>query len=257
MGQILYAQADGNASAIDWNTAANGSGDSAPWGDHGEDDTLEANGKVVTLDIASFIRAALTNTGGGSFACNLAAVGAREFTCDLLAGTATLMWPQGATYPLRINGDVTASSATGSVRGMYVSVNGQIITINGDVIGGGAVGAHGIYYVLTGTTAVLTVLGTCRGGTAGGTSGIQCEGNSLLVANHVVGGATQNNPGVFRYVSGGRTCPTIIRGCLDFSQPGPPINGDFTWDPSPGACIITPTKRFYPSAATGILGVGV
>lgn len=256
MGQILYAQAAGNASVIGWNTAANGSGDSAPWGDHNEDDTLEANGNMVELDVASFVRALLQNTTGG-FTINLATV-IREFVCDVQAiATGGCITVVGNTYAFRMIGDVRTSDTTINSRGILAGsgAGAAAIHVEGSVFGGAASSGYGAYS--TGG-ASFTITGRCVGGTAGNNVlGLYHYGGGTSFINDCENGSHFASPGAAVRPEGGGTL--IVRGDLIWNNTtGAPVAGPFKWQPQPGKGVVCYGQPpILPTQATGILGVGV
>lgn len=163
MGQTLYAQADGNASAIAWNTAAGGGGSSVAWGSQANDDTLDCNAHDVTIDTDSWTRAALVSLSGGTFLISVAS-GVRSFTANI--GRAAL---DSADTVLTISGDGNALTVGGSVYGgsgaaCYginpVSMNGATLTVTGSVYGGANATAYGVFRM--DSSGILVVTGAAE-----------------------------------------------------------------------------------------------
>lgn len=219
----VYAQANGNASAINWNTAANGSGDTVTWANIAAADTADANGYTVELDVGATGKtlALLTNTTGG-YTCNLSAGGDRTITCDVTAVGAVCITTSGATYLLTLNGSATGGAATGSHAvkadaassvtitgdstggsstgyGAYNNSTGTII-IGGDSTGGSANDSRGSYNASTGT---LTIQGGAYGSSSSGTVGTRNQSTGTLNVNgDVQGGSGTNAHGIYNNGAG-------------------------------------------------------
>jgi hypothetical protein len=265
MGQILYAQATGNASVIDWNTAANGSGDSAPWASHAEDDTLEANTFSIAVDVDTFERAALVNQNGGVFTVNMDdAVGSpRTFTCELDAqyGGTLLYVTGGATSSGRLLKIIGNSIMAGAAGAGINHVARSLVWLTGDAVGG-TVGSSNAFH-LNNSLGSARIDGTTRCAYASAhpdSFGLYLTSGTAVV-NDVRADATGTRP-VAVYPAGANSFLTIT-GDLWFTGSGMPIrNYGFKWEPKPGKAIIVlnakgEIRRIFPSAATGILGVGV
>jgi hypothetical protein len=217
----VYAQANGNASEINWNTAANGNGDTVTWANIPAGDTADANGYTVELDVGATGKtlALLTNTTGG-FTCNLSTGGDRTITCDVTAGGAHCITASGgSTYLLTIAGNATGS-ASGSYHGVYVSASGANVTITGDSNGGSAAYARGAYNNSTGT---LTVDGNATGGSALNAQGVcNASTGTIIIGGTVIGGSNNLANGVFNSSANGIV---ILSDIIDFSAAASPIGG--------------------------------
>jgi len=210
----LYAQAAGNASEIVWNTAADGSGDSAPWGDHLETDSLESNGVSVALDLATIVRAAIATANGGGFTCDLNAVGTREFAFDVLAGATQGLYFTGATYNAGVIGSIQGGVAD-NAWGLRWGATSALV-VDGDVAGGTTTGAYGVRASAAGAA---TIRGTITGGTHANAPGISVEAAGIIDMMHLAAGGTGFTPGL--YIAHA-TATLSLRGDLDLTS-GVPI----------------------------------
>lgn len=175
----LYAQSTGNLSAINWNTAANGSGSNQT---PTSADTLVANGYTVTLDADyTFVQLKQTSNGGTFVPASGTTLTLTDATSGLVSGsnltppTVTHSGPGGAnivgllvgtTYasPLvAVTGAGTLNVTTASLLGQAsystgaLSISGNGCTVN--VAAGQIVGGTNGPAILCSASATLNVTG--------------------------------------------------------------------------------------------------
>lgn len=193
----LYAQSTGNWSAINWNTAANGSGSNQT---PTSADTLVSNSYTVTVD-GSYTVVRVTNTSGGTFSLangvTLTCTDATSGVLGAVAGAAVtfgLNSPNSAT----VTGIVMGGSGT-SNRGMDITGTGTI-TINGAAKGGSfngvdSTGADGVKITSAATIYINNgISNAVVGGSSSFARGVNCSASSGAVI-YITGNitATQNN----------------------------------------------------------------
>lgn len=166
----LYAQSTGNWDAINWNTAANGSGSNQT---PAAGDTLVSNSYTVTVN-GNYTVTKVTNTSGGTFT---------------LANGVTLTCTDGTA------GVVGDYANVGAVTFALTGV-GESATLISKVVGGNAAYKYGVH--LTGTRT-LTITGNITGGTYSGSStanspsGVYISGaGTLIVTGNVYGGVNNS-----------------------------------------------------------------
>lgn len=185
----LYAQSTGNWSAINWNTAADGSGTNQT---PGVADTLVSNGYNVTVD-GNYTVTRVNNTSGGTFyladGVTLTATDSTAGVLGVAAGstvTSTLTTGQSAT----IVGHVLGSS-TVPAHGISITGVGGSLTVTGNITAGP--GANGI--VISGAHT-LTVTGNVTGSATGTPHGISVNAASTItITGNVTGGSSSANYG--------------------------------------------------------------
>ena len=155
----LYAQSTGNWDAINWNTAANGSGSNQT---PGASDTLVSNSYTVTVN-GDYTVTKVTNTSGGTFTL------ANGVTLTCTDGTSGVLGASsGAAVTMSLNTPNAAylvanvMGGGNSQAGVLLSGTGSL-TITGNVVAGSVVSAFGVYITAAGT---LVVTGNCTGGTS-------------------------------------------------------------------------------------------
>lgn len=165
----LYAQSTGNWDAINWNTAANGSGSNQT---PGASDSLVSNSYTVTVN-GSYTVTQVTNTSGGTFT---------------LANGSTL----------------TCTHATDGVVGAYANVGavtsaltaGQSATLNAHIKGGGSASYTGV--ICSGAGGTLTIVGNVTGGSGNPSHGVHVSAvHNVNITGNILGGNTANARGVY------------------------------------------------------------
>ncbi len=131
----VYAQASGNYSTVNWNTAANGSGTSYTNPQNGANTfTCDANGYTVAINVSVTVTQ-LQSSGAGCFTCATPSI---TITAALqFSGTAANFLSVTYGGPV-INGNCTSTSNTGNL--LATSSTGAL-TVNGNLTGTGTGGA--------------------------------------------------------------------------------------------------------------------
>jgi hypothetical protein len=240
----LYAQSTGNWDAINWNTAANGSGTNET---PGASDTLVSNSYTVTVN-GTYTVTKVTNTGGGTFtladeshltctdsaagvvgdasnagAVTFALTGVGEeatLTAIVVGGDGSNEWGVSftGTAQLTINGAVVGGTfagaeATGADGVRQTGAGTLIVTVpsgvavSGSNNGGTTNYARGIYSVNVAST--ITITGNVQGGQVGSSNytniGLHATGAATItVTGNVLGGVGSNSNGI--YLTGASTC---------------------------------------------------
>lgn len=246
----LYAQSTGNWDAINWNTAANGSGSNQT---PSAGDTLVSNSYTVTVN-GNYTVTQITNTSGGTFTlANGVTLTCTHATAGILAvGTACVTWALNSPNSATVVANIVGGGS--NQRGLTATGSGSL-AITGNVTGGSNAAGHGVL-IDNACTGTITITGDITGGTNSAAIGVYVYG----AANVTITGTTRaangnaiffnNTSAVVRLIGAAYASPIIaaIQAAATLMVTGPLIahangklaieGGSWRWDSSVGATYM-------------------
>lgn len=240
----LYAQSTGNWDAINWNTAANGSGSNQT---PAAGDTLVSNTYTVTVN-GNYTAARVTNTLGGTFTlsngvtltCTDGTAGILGAFASVGAVTSSLTTGQSASIVGIVSGNIPGPSQN-LAYGVVINGVGGTLNITGNVLGGGRDYCYG---VLISAAHSLNVTGNVVGGYAcSEVRGIHCA----AVANITITGS----------VSGGSVTTGANHGISLVSSATLNISGSVTGGGGSGGAVNIGSGIVNSAASTITIGGNV
>ena len=234
-----YAQMTGNINAVGmWDPVPSGSsGNDLVWSELQPEDTLDANGETITINVTGWTCTNINTTHGGNFTYNL--TGDNTINCDVVAGTTTCLTLSHLSgnsltvkdviggnelYSYGVRNDSTGSviittNSGGSEFYAYGVLNADmgsvtIITNNG----GRSSYAHGVLNASTGSVIITTN----SGGSEYFASGVTNESTGIVTITTNSGGSVSSAYGVLNASSGIVTITNLI---FDETLAAPPTSG--------------------------------
>jgi hypothetical protein len=213
-------------SSGEWNSVAAGGGSVLTWASVGASDVLQANGKTINIDVASFtcmrISTAVEN-GSGAASGNFVDTAALTITGNVGSATdgSKCLTISGTGTALTVIGNLYGGSGT-SAFGINSSGTNIVYTQIGNLYGGSGAGAAG--FTGLGSVTTMSITGNITGGTSGSTTGLAVpDGCTATITNGTITGGAGWSSG--QAITAG-TGYVILNGCnlVTLYQGSQPIN---------------------------------
>lgn len=231
-----YAQADGEITAIEWDTSAGGGGTDLTWGSLANGDVLDANAHTISIanNVGSgSVSVTLKNdTAAGRFTIDISAVAALTLYTSLTTGTVSCLSVSGAGSSgteLTIIGNIdggTAASASG-VADTHTGAGANVV-VQGNITGGTNATARGYYF--TGSTGGVVVTGNATA-SVGAAVYTSSGGTASITGNCVAGSHASSTKDSCGCVGGGAGTFTVVGNIVN-TEHAIGVGGNITWTPT-------------------------